>query len=161
MTTCVASSNWSALGSSARSRKFTPGPTVLSGPKASKPRRQPNRFLNGSIGNSGSDPAPFVEYSPKIAPFNWRGWWNFGTGALGDMACHIMDMPYWGLELGAPLAISGKQQGGSEWSAPINSSLTYEFAPNQYSVAEGIKYFWYDGQIGAEFKADTLEPQTR
>jgi predicted dehydrogenase len=100
-------------------------------------------------------PAPFVEYSPKIAPFNWRGWWNFGTGALGDMACHIMDMPYWGLDLTAPVAITGKQQGGSQWSAPINSTLTYEFAPNQYSVPEGIKYFWYDGQIGAEFKQDT------
>ena len=37
-------------------------------------------------------PAPHVDYSSKIAPFSWRGWWNYGTGALGDMACHIMDM---------------------------------------------------------------------
>ncbi|MCA9086061.1 MAG: Gfo/Idh/MocA family oxidoreductase, partial [Planctomycetaceae bacterium] len=36
-------------------------------------------------------PAPFVDYSSKIMPFAWRGWWDYGTGALGDMACHIMD----------------------------------------------------------------------
>jgi predicted dehydrogenase len=105
-------------------------------------------------------PAPFVEYSSKIAPFAWRGWWNFGTGALGDMACHIMDMSWWALELGAPVAIQGKQTGGSEWSAPIHSTLTYEFAPNAHTVPEGLKYHWYDGQIGAEFLADkwSLKP---
>ncbi len=105
-------------------------------------------------------PAPHVEYSSKIAPFAWRGWWHYGTGALGDMACHIMDMSWWALELGSPVAVSGKQQGGSEFSAPINSSLVYEFAPNRHSVPSGVKYHWYDGQIGAEFLADkwSLKP---
>ena len=42
-------------------------------------------------------PAPWVDYSPRIAPFNWRGWWDYGTGALGDMACHIMDLGYWAM----------------------------------------------------------------
>lgn len=105
-------------------------------------------------------PAPMVDFSSKIAPFNWRGWWNFGSGALGDMACHVMDMSWWALDLKAPVAVSGKQQGGSKLSAPINSTLTYEFAPNQYSVSEGLRYYWYDGQIGAEFMPDswTLKP---
>jgi len=93
-------------------------------------------------------PAPHVEYSSKIAPFAWRGWWNYGTGALGDMACHIMDMSYWALELGAPTSVKAKQVGGSEWSAPINSTITYDFAD------KGIKYHWYDGQIGAKFDRD-------
>ena len=43
-------------------------------------------------------PAPQHDYSEKIMPFNWRGYWDFGTGALGDMACHVMDMAYWSLE---------------------------------------------------------------
>ena len=50
-------------------------------------------------------PAPEREYNAAYVPFKWRGWWDFGTGALGDMACHIMDMPYWALELGAPTSI--------------------------------------------------------
>ncbi len=90
-------------------------------------------------------PAPEVDYSPKIAPFAWRGWWNYGTGALGDIACHIMDMSYWGLELGSPKTIKAIQEGGSELSAPINSTITYDFAE------KGVKYFWYDGQKGARF----------
>ena len=44
-------------------------------------------------------PAPKVPYTSKYVPFKWRGWWDYGTGALGDMACHIMDMPYWALDL--------------------------------------------------------------
>ena len=39
-------------------------------------------------------PAPSIDYNPAYLPFNWRGWWNFGTGALGDMACHIMDAAF-------------------------------------------------------------------
>jgi len=93
-------------------------------------------------------PAPWVDYSPKIAPFSWRGWWNYGTGALGDMACHIMDMAYWGLELGSPQTIKAVEEGGTELSAPINSSITYDFAD------KGIKFHWYDGQKGAKFDAE-------
>lgn len=105
-------------------------------------------------------PAPMVGYSSKIAPFGWRGWWHFGSGALGDMACHIMDMSWWALDLAAPVAVSGKQEGGSELSAPINSTLTYEFAANQYTVPEGLRYYWYDGQKGAQFVAEdwSLKP---
>ena len=39
-------------------------------------------------------PAKKIDYNPAYLPFNWRGWWAFGTGALGDMACHIMDPIY-------------------------------------------------------------------
>lgn len=93
-------------------------------------------------------PAPFVEYSSKIAPFAWRGWWDFGTGAMGDMACHIMNMPLWAAELGFPTSVEAKQEGATELSPPINSTVTYDFGN------EGVKFVWYDGQKGAKFERD-------
>lgn len=90
-------------------------------------------------------PAEWVDYSPRIAPFAWRGWWNFGTGALGDMACHIMDLPYWALDLGSPTSLRAEQEGNTDLSAPIHSTIEYDFGD------KGIKMHWYDGQIGAEF----------
>ena len=43
-------------------------------------------------------PAPERPYHSAYCPFKWRGWWDFGTGALGDMACHIMDLGYWSMQ---------------------------------------------------------------
>lgn len=90
-------------------------------------------------------PGEWVDYSSKIAPFAWRGWWNYGTGALGDMACHIMDMPYWALNAGSPTSVKAEENGGTELSPPINSTITYQFGK------KGPKLVWYDGQIGATF----------
>jgi len=94
-------------------------------------------------------PAPWVDYSSKIAPFNWRGWWDFGTGALGDMACHYMAMAYPALNLGAPNSIVAEAQGGTKLSPPITSTVTYDFAD------QGVKFVWYDGQKGAKFDPAT------
>lgn len=48
-------------------------------------------------------PAPEIPYTPNLHPFNWRGWWDYGTGALGDIGCHIIDIPYRTLGLKYPL----------------------------------------------------------
>src|SRR4030095_16682931 len=48
--------------------------------------------------------APFKEYENNVVPFNWRGWWDYGTGALGDMACHIMEPAFSVLGLGYPVS---------------------------------------------------------
>jgi predicted dehydrogenase len=50
-------------------------------------------------------PASPVEYHPGYHPFKWRGWWNFGTGALGDMGCHLFDAPFRALGLGYPTEV--------------------------------------------------------
>jgi predicted dehydrogenase len=96
-------------------------------------------------------PAPWVDYNEVIAPFAWRGWHNYGTGALGDMACHIMDMGYWALMPGAPKSVKAEQNGGTELSPPINSIIEWEFGPSQYVAKDGLKYVWYDGYVDATF----------
>ena len=52
-------------------------------------------------------PAPERPYHPIYAPFRWRGWWDFGTGALGDIGCHSFDPVFRALKLGAPLERRG------------------------------------------------------
>jgi predicted dehydrogenase len=96
-------------------------------------------------------PAEWVDYSSQIAPFSWRGWWNFGTGALGDMACHIIDMGYWALMPGAPATVTARQEGATQLSPPINSRITWEFPASQYTADSGFRYMWYDGYIDARF----------
>lgn len=93
-------------------------------------------------------PAPFHEYSQAIAPFNWRGWWDFGAGALGDMGCHIMDMPYWALGLTAPDWVEAKQEGGTRIAGPNWSTVTYHFPTSVFE--KPVKFVWYDGVSGQE-----------
>ena len=88
-------------------------------------------------------PAPMRAYNSGYAPFKWRGWWDFGTGALGDMGCHIMDMPFWALDLKHPVAVEAKQQGNSEQSGPNKSIVTYTFPEGKYN--HKMPYVWYDG----------------
>src|SRR4051794_11060463 len=53
-------------------------------------------------------PAPERPYHPAYHPFKWRGWWDFGTGALGDMGCHIIDAAFWALDLRSPRSIDAE-----------------------------------------------------
>ena len=59
----------------------------------------------GSVVDAWLSVANQRPYDPAFAPWKWRGWWDFGTGAFGDVACHIMDGAYWALDLGAPTAV--------------------------------------------------------
>jgi predicted dehydrogenase len=89
-------------------------------------------------------PAPDRPYNPAYLPFNWRGWWDFGTGALGDMGCHVIDAPFWALDLGAPAWVEAQSEGNTEESGPAWSIITYQF-PARGPNLPACKLVWYDG----------------
>jgi hypothetical protein len=90
-------------------------------------------------------PAPERPYHPAYAPFNWRGWWDYGTGALGDIACHAMDAAFWALDLGYPTRIEPESTTLFEETAPAVSRIVYHF-PARGNRQE-IKVVWRDGDL--------------
>ena len=86
------------------------------------------------------------EYSDKYLPFNWRGFFDFGCGALGDMACHILGAPNMALKLGAPTSVECiKQEGRSKYYYPAKSVIRFDFPAR--GPMPPVKIFWYDGLL--------------
>jgi len=101
-------------------------------------------------------PAPYRHYNPGYAPFSWRGWREFGCGALGDMACHIMDPANWALQLGTPTGVECVTlEGCSEETFPTKSVIKYEFPARPFrekvdvawkgTTLPPVTVYWYDG----------------
>ena len=89
-------------------------------------------------------PRAYRPFSSAYVPHDWRGFWDFGTGSLGDMGCHIMDPGYWALQLGAPTSVEVvKQEGATDVSGPTHSIVRYHFPerPNMPAVTVN----WHDG----------------
>ncbi len=84
-------------------------------------------------------------YHPSYAPFNWRGWWDFGTGAMGDMACHIMDAAYWVLGLKYPNRITPETTALFAETAPAAERITYEFPA--IGNRRAVTLVWRDGSF--------------
>ncbi len=95
-------------------------------------------------------PAKRRPYNPAYTPWNWRGFWDFGTGALGDMACHIMDPIYWALNLKYPISVSGNSTIANLYSPPQAEKVTYKFPArepvNNVKMPE-VTIHWYDGGL--------------
>jgi predicted dehydrogenase len=87
--------------------------------------------------------APDVEYHPLYHPFNWRGWVDWGQGALGDMGAHLMDHPVWGLKLGHPTTIETISTPFNGLSYPTASTTHYQFPAREGMPP--VKMTWYDG----------------
>jgi predicted dehydrogenase len=96
-------------------------------------------------------PAPKVPYHPLYHPFNWRGWVDWGAGALGDMGAHLIDQPVWALDLGLPTSVEATS---SPWGLDVDASPAtfpqtmtahYEFAAR--GDMPPVKMLWYDGGL--------------
>ena len=93
-------------------------------------------------------PAPYRPYNAAYTPWNFRGWWDFGTGAFGDMACHVLDPVYQSLKLGYPDRVQGRSTQINTESAPQSEVVEFRFPArdNLPKVAlPEVKVYWYDG----------------
>jgi predicted dehydrogenase len=94
-------------------------------------------------------PAPYVPYHPVYHPFNWRGWVDWGCGAIGDMGAHLIDHPYWALDLGYPTTIETVSTpfnaNSSPACFPMATTTYYEFPARGSKPA--VRLTWYDGGL--------------
>ena len=112
-------------------------------------------LLDGLDWDSWVGPAKMVDYHPLYHPFKWRGWWNFGTGALGDMGCHLIDPPYRVLGLGYPTEVESsvgavfKKDWSPEYlpeSCPPSSRTQLKFPASAKNASE-TTLTWSDGGL--------------
>lgn len=109
--------------------------------------------------------APQENYNPAYLPFNWRGWWNYGTGALGDMACHIMDPIYRILPIDYPssaeCSIANQWTGMNQEANYADSCPVASIIHLEYPRKDGkgtLKVSWYDGGLLPK-RPDELKPE--
>ena len=112
--------------------------------------------------------APQKEYVDKLVPFNWRGWWDYGTGALGDMGCHLVEAPFRVLGLQyvknvqasvGTVYVDEFKQGHFPESCPPSSHITLTF-PKTDKTKGDVTLHWMDGGIQPE-RPDELGPNER
>ena len=88
-------------------------------------------------------PAPYRPYHPAYVPFSWRGWWDFGSGGLGDMGIHNLAPVFSALKLGAPASVYSSSTLVYKETLPLASTVHYEFPAREGMPA--VKLHWYDG----------------
>ncbi len=90
-------------------------------------------------------PAPMRSYNPAYHPFRWRGWWDFGNGALGDMGCHIFDPVFRALKLRYPTSVQAVSTLINRETYPLASTVRYEFPAREGMPP--VSLTWYDGGL--------------
>jgi hypothetical protein len=103
-------------------------------------------------------PAPERPYHPCYLPFKWRGWWDFGCCALGDMGCHVLNNIFVPLKLGYPTSIEAHSTKVTKETGPLASIIYYRFPAREKMPP--VKVTWYDGGMMPEWPEE-LEPNRR
>jgi predicted dehydrogenase len=88
-------------------------------------------------------PRPSRPYAEGYHPFTWRGFWDFGTGSLGDMGCHIFNMPYMALDLRDPISVQAATSHHNKETFPEWAIVHYEFG--ELNGRPPVKLTWHDG----------------
>ncbi len=108
-------------------------------------------------------PAPYRPYNEDYAPFNWRGWWDFGTGALGDIGCHGLNPATRALRLHAPYSVECiHAKDLNDQTYPTESIIKYKFHARQ--AFPPLTVYWYDGKLKPpqpEGVPSTINPSER
>ncbi|MCX6925613.1 MAG: Gfo/Idh/MocA family oxidoreductase [Verrucomicrobia bacterium] len=99
-------------------------------------------------------PAPVRPYHPVYVPFSWRGWWDFGTGGLGDMGIHNLAPVFSALKLGAPESVQASSTPVFPETVPLAAIVHYQF-PARADMPP-LKLHWYDGGLLPQ-RPDELE----
>ena len=95
--------------------------------------------------DSWTGPVALRDYSKKFLPFSWRGWWEYGAGAMGDMACHNMDPLFWIFELGLPSSVKAQADMAAGVAYPKWSIIEFKFDKNN-KTGKPLTMTWYDGK---------------
>ncbi len=144
--------NEGLIGNVSEAHVWTNRPVWPQGSAA--PTEKPT-LINGLDWDNWVGPAQWVDYHPLYHPFKWRGWWNFGTGALGDMGCHLMDPPYRVLGLEYPTEVESSVGAifTQDWtpdynpgSCPPSSRTQLKFKATKKNPVE-LKLNWTDGGL--------------
>lgn len=90
-------------------------------------------------------PAPQRDYHSAYVPFRWRGWWDYGCGAIGDMAIHLMDPAFWGLKLGGPVTVSSEGPPADAFCGPKWMHTRFQFGKR--GELPPVEVHWYEGEM--------------
>ncbi|MFM7243782.1 MAG: Gfo/Idh/MocA family protein [Planctomycetaceae bacterium] len=94
-------------------------------------------------------PVPERPYRPGLAPYDWRFWWEFGTGEAGNWGCHILDIPFWALELGHPIRVAGGGPEPDPHRTPTSLVSRLDFPVRTSAsgmVLPAVSLHWYQGR---------------
>lgn len=101
-------------------------------------------------------PAEWRPYDSHVVPFNWRWWWEFGGGVLGDMACHFMDLPHWALDLRQPERVKAAGTEFPDSDAKVPVTMRVDFSYPARDKQPPVQLTWWHGTTGPQDEAGKI-----
>ncbi len=89
-------------------------------------------------------------YHPTICPYGWRFWWDYGTGETGNWGCHILDIPFWALDLKYPTRVDAVGPEPHELTTPNQMAMKFEFAADRQTDRPSLDLYWHHSKPGPD-----------